>query len=202
MSSLPKQRFSEAEYLAFERTSQEKHELIDGEIVSMSGASEPHNRIVTNVSVSLYNQIGERACSVYTSDMRIRVSHRQYTYPDITVVCSESILADDDYQDILLNPTVIIEVLSPSTERYDRGDKFTLYRTLPSLQEYVLIAQHRLQIERYVRQLDNLWLLADTQHADGFMNLTSINCILSAKDVYRRIQFENTLSDSETTDTQ
>jgi Uma2 family endonuclease len=200
MSSLPKQRWTEAEYLAFERASKEKHELIDGEIVSMTGASEPHNRIVTNVSVSLYNQIGDRPCSVYTSDMRVRISRRQYTYPDITVVCGASVLAEDDYQDVLLNPTVIIEVLSPSTQGYDRGDKFTLYRTLPSLQEYVLISQHRIQIERYTRQPDNLWLFADTQQADGFLNLTSIACTLSAKDVYRRIQFENDLSDFGATD--
>jgi len=200
MSSLPKHRWTEAEYLAFERASKEKHEFIDGEIVSMSGASEPHNRIVTNVSVSLYNQIGERPCSVYTSDMRVRISRRQYTYPDVTIVCGVSVLAEDDDQDVMLNPTVIIEVLTPSTQGYDRGDKFTLYRTLPSLQEYVLISQNRIQIERYTRQPDNLWLFADTQQIDGFLSLTSIGCILSAKDVYRRIQFENDLSDSGTTD--
>lgn len=201
MSSLPKQRFTEAEYLAFERASSEKHELIDGEIVAMTGASERHNRIVTNVSASFYNQIGERSCSVYSSDMRVRVSSRQYTYPDIVVVCGETVLADDDYIDVLLNPTVIIEVLSPSTELYDRGRKFTLYRKLPSLQEYILISQDHIQIERYVRQPDNLWLLADTERADGKMILTSIDCILSAKDVYRRVQFESILPDSETLDT-
>lgn len=200
MSSLPKQRFTEAEYLTFERASSEKHELIDGEIVAMTGASERHNRIVTNVSASFYNQIGERSCSVYSSDMRVRVSSRQYTYPDIVVVCGDSVLADDDYVDVLLNPTIIIEVLSPSTELYDRGRKFTLYRKLPSLQEYILISQDHIQIERYVRQPDNLWLLADTERADGKMLLTSIDCILSAKDVYRRIPFETTLSDSETQD--
>ncbi len=201
MSSLPKQRWTEAEYLAFERASKEKHELIDGEIISMTGASEPHNRIVTNVSASLYNQIGERNCSVYTSDLRVRISCRQYTYPDITIVCGANILAEDDYQDVLLNPTVIIEVLSPSTQGYDRGDKFTLYPTLPSLQEYVLISQHRIQIERFTRQPDNLWLYADTQQADGFLSLTSIACTLWAKDVYRRLQFENDLSDLGSTDT-
>lgn len=108
MSSLPKQRFTEEEYLAFERASSEKHELIDGEIVAMTGAIERHNRIVTNVSASFYNQIGERSYSVYSSDMRVRLSSRQYTYPDIVVVCGETVLADDDYIDVLLNPTIII----------------------------------------------------------------------------------------------
>jgi Uma2 family endonuclease len=201
MSSLPKQRYTEEEYLAFERASTEKHELIDGEIVAMPGASERHNRIVTNVSASFYNQIGERNCSVYSSDMRVRVSPRQYTYPDIVVVCGKSVLANDDYIDILLNPTVIIEILSPSTELYDRSSKFKLYRKLPSLQEYILIAQDHIQIERYVRQPDNLWLLAETEKADGNLTLSSIDCVLTVKDVYRRIQFETNLSDAEPLDT-
>ncbi|MCA0455988.1 MAG: Uma2 family endonuclease [Chloroflexi bacterium] len=195
MSSLPKQRFTEEEYLAFERASSEKHELIDGEIVAMTGASERHNLIMASTLGSLLGQSRKKPCKVYPSDMRVRISRRQYAYPDITVVCGASVLADDDYHDTLLNPTLIIEVLSPSTEGYDRGDKFTLYRTIPSLQEYVLIAQNRIQIERFVRQPDGQWLLADIKSLDSSLELNSIGCTLLAGDVYEQVSFENVVDD-------
>ncbi len=195
MSSLPKQRYTEEEYLAFERASTEKHELIDGEIVAMTGASEHHNLITTSTLSSLFVQLHKKTCKVYPSDMRVRVSRRQYTYPDITVLCGASVLADDDYHDTLLNPTIIIEVLSPSTEAYDRGSKFTLYRNLPSLQEYILISQDHIQIERYVRQPDQQWLLSEIKILDGVMELTNIGCTLSAADVYEQITFDNVIDD-------
>lgn len=183
MSSLPKQRYTEAEYLAFERASSEKHELIYGEIVATTRASERHNLIMASTLGSLLTQLRKKPCKVYPSVMRVRVSHRQYTYPYITVVWDVSVLADDDYQDTLLNPTVIIEILSPSTEAYDRGYEFTLYRTLQSLQEYILIAQNRAQIERYIRQPDQQWLLSEVKTLDGIIELTTIGCSLSAADV-------------------
>lgn len=195
MSSLPKQRWTEAEYLAFERASEEKHELIDGEIVSMSGASENHNLIAASTLSSLFTQIRKGSCKIYPSDMRVRVGkRRQYTYPDMTIVCGKPVFADDQ-KDTLLNPTVIIEVLSPSTEAYDRGDKFMLYRTLESLQEYILISQNRIHIERYVRQPDNHWLLSEIQQLDSSIELTSVGCTLVAADIYEQLNFDNVSND-------
>ncbi len=195
MSSLPKHRWTEAEYLAFERESEEKHELIDGEIVLMSGASENHNLITTSTLSSLFSQLRKKPCKVYPSDMRVRVGKtRQYTYPDMSIVCDKPLFADD-HKDMLLNPTVIIEVLSSSTERYDRGDKFMLYRTLAPLQEYVLISQNRVQIERYIRQPDSMWLFSEIQHIDDRIELTAIGCTLAAADVYEQITFENLTDD-------
>ncbi len=195
MSSLTKHRWTEAEYLAFERASQEKHELIDGEIVAMSGASENHNLIATNTLSSLFTQLRKGSCKIYPSDMRVRVGkYRQYTYPDMSIVCGKPIFADDQ-KDTLLNPTALIEVLYPSSEGYDRGDKFALYRTLTTLQEYILISQNRVRIERYVRQPDNQWLLSEIQQPDDRMELTSVGCTLAASDVYEQINFESAISD-------
>ncbi|MEZ4670685.1 MAG: Uma2 family endonuclease [Anaerolineae bacterium] len=196
--ALPKPRWTEVEYLAFERSSEERHEFIDGEVVAMSGASERHNRIVMNTSNSLYNQIGDRPCSVYATDMRVQVrvgARRQYTYPDVVVVCGAVELAGDDFQDTLLNPTVIIEVLSPSTEAYDRGKKFTRYQTLESLQEYILIAQDSIQIDRYLRQPDKQWLLLSTQSGEGEIELPSIGCTVRAPEVYRNVKFDEAASE-------
>ncbi len=195
MSSLPKHRWTEAEYLAFERASEEKHELIDGEIVSMSGASESHNLIATSTLSSLFSQLRKGTCKIYPGDMRVRIGkRRQYTYPDMSIVCDKPVFADEQ-KDTLLNPTVIIEVLSPSTQAYDRGDKFMLYRTLASLQEYILISQNRIHIGRYVCQPDNQWLLSEIQQLDGRIELTSVGCTLVTADVYEQLNFENVSND-------
>jgi len=196
MSFLPKHRWTEAEYLAFELASQEKHEFIDGEIVAMSGASEDHNLIATSTLSSLFMQLRKGSCKVYPSDMRVRVGKsRQYTYPDVSIVCGKPLFASDQ-KDTLLNPIVIIEVLSSSTEAYDRGDKFMLYRTLKSLQEYILISQSRIQIEHYIRQPNNQWLLSEIKQLDDSIQLTSVGCKLLASDVYEQIEF-NDVGDDE-----
>jgi Uma2 family endonuclease len=125
--------------------------------------------------------------------MRVQVrvgTRRQYTYPDVVAVCGAVELTTDDLQDTLLNPTVIIEVLSPSTEAYDRGKKFTRYQTLESLQEYVLISQDSSQIDRYLRQPDNKWLLTVMQSSEGQIELTSIGCALKTADVCRNVKFD------------
>src|SRR5689334_5798251 len=141
MVAVQKQKWTVEEYLAMERASEEKHEFLDGEIYLMSGASRNHNRVTANTIITLGNQLYERPCSVYPSDIRVKISDfGQYTYPNVSVVCDPEHIEDSD-QDTLLNPVVIIEVLSPSTESYDRGKKFQHYRTLDSLQEYILIAQ-------------------------------------------------------------
>ncbi len=161
MSAIEKQTWTVEQYLEMERASEEKHEFLDGEIYLMSGASGNHNLVMGNTYASLHAQLRKRPCLVYPSDQRVRVNDTGlYTYPDISIVCDPP-LWTDDRRDTLLNPTVIVEILSPSTESYDRGKKFQHYRALESLREYVLIAQDSPRIERYIRQADNQWLLAD-----------------------------------------
>lgn len=151
-----KRHWTAEEYLAFERESEEKHEFVDGQVSLTAGASHNHNLIVSNLIYALGIQIRPTPYEIYASLMRLRVQ-KNYVYPDVLVVAHKPLL-EDQYQDTLLNPTVIIEVLSPSTEQYDRGKKFHNYRTLDSLQEYLLISQNTQRIEHYLRQQNNAWL--------------------------------------------
>ena len=185
MSLQPKSVYTPQEYLAIERNSQQKNEYFNGEIFAMGGASERHNLIVGNVFATLHTQLRGKPCKVYSSDMRVKVSRTGlYTYPDIVALCDEAQF-DDEQQDTLVNPTVIIEVLSKSTEGYDRGEKFTQYRKIDSLIEYVLIAQDKQRIEPFRRQPDNQWLiLPEISEPQEKLNLLSIQCTLLVADVY------------------
>lgn len=189
MSTALKTGWTPEAYLAFERTSEEKHEYINGEVYLMAGATANHNILVGSTIATLYAQTRHRPCTVYPSDMRVKVNATMYSYPDVTVVC-EPPRFEDDHKDTLLNPTLIVEVLSPSTEGYDRGKKFAQYRELESLREYVLIAQDSHHIERYLRQPDGQWLLADANGAEAALELASIGCVLSLADVYEKVTFE------------
>ncbi|MEO0563285.1 MAG: Uma2 family endonuclease [Chloroflexota bacterium] len=191
MSAMPKdQHMNEAEYLAFERDSEFKHEFIDGQIYAMLGASPNHNLIVVSTIASLYSQLRGKGCKTYPSDLKVRTpSTRSYVYPDITVVCGDPQF-DDDQGDVLLNPTVVIEVLSPNTEAYDRGKKFERYREIASLQEYILGAQDQPHIERFLRQENGVWHFSDTHGLDGKMALSSIGCQLELQAVYEQVTFE------------
>jgi len=191
MSALPNfdQPMTEADYLAFERQSEVKHQFIDGEIYAMSGASEHHNLVVGNIIASVRPQIRGKKCKIYPSDMKVRTpATGSYTYPDVTVVCGESQF-DDKQKDVLLNPTLIIEVLSPSTEGFDRGLKFQRYREIDSLQEYILIAQDSPHIERFLRQENGQWLLSEVDGLDASLELTSIGCTLKLAEVYEQVSF-------------
>ena len=192
MAALPQQqpgKMTEAEYLEFERASELKHEYFDGEIFAMTGASEAHNLICMSAAFLLYGQLRGRPCKVYQSDMRVKVeATRLYTYPDIVVMCGEAQFADGEF-DTLLNPVVIIEVLSPSTERYDRGKKFQHYREIASLREYVLISQESPHIERYLRQDGGGWLLSDAKGLEAAIELSSIGCRLALAEVYEQVTF-------------
>jgi Uma2 family endonuclease len=189
MSALPKNFITPEDYLKFERESEIKHEYLDGEIFAMSGASERHNIIVLNTGASLHAQLRKRPCRVYANDLRVRVPNTSfYTYPDLSVVCGEREL-EDDVLDTLLNPTLIIEVLSPSTESYNRGKKFQLYRKLESLQAYILIAQDSVHIEHFARQGES-WVLTDFSGRDAVVTLPSIDCTLALEDVYENVTFE------------
>jgi Uma2 family endonuclease len=189
MASLPKLRYTPEEYLAMEREAEFKSEYLDGEIIAMSGASERHNLIVANLIIELGTQLKGRACKLYTSDMRVDVRERGlYAYPDVIVVCGDARFRSGK-MDNLLNPTLIIEVLSKSTEYYDRGQKFIKYRRIESLQEYLLVAQDEPRIEQYLRQPSNEWLLSEFNGLETTIQLPSINCHLNLADVYDKVSF-------------
>jgi Uma2 family endonuclease len=173
--------------LAIERESAYKSEYFNGETFAMSGGTKQHNLITVNVSSSLHAQLRKRPCAVYSSDQRVKVSATGlYTYPDISVVCGEAKF-DDAQQDTLLNPTVIIEVLSKSTDGYDRNEKFAHYRKLESLAEYALIAQKRRHVEHYTKRPDGDWLLSETDNLEQTIFLPSIGCALSLLDAYEKV---------------
>ena len=180
---------SPAEFLAFERAADERHEYHNGEIVAMSGAKRNHNKVSTNISGLLWQHLKGKDCENYSNDMRVWVpKSRLYTYPDIVVVCGEPEFIDDEF-DTLINPVLIIEILSDSTESYDRGEKFQSYRSIPTLKEYILVAQYRPQIEKYVKHGDGFWMLSEASGLDGSITLESIDCPLSLADVYDKVNF-------------
>ena len=180
--------FTPEEYLARERKALTKSEYRDGRIYAMPGASREHNLITVNVTGEFYIQLRTRSCEVYPSDMRVKVSAAGlYTYPDVIVVCDEPRF-DDSHFDTLLNPTVLIEVLSPSTAAYDRGEKFRRYQYLDSLCEYVLISQDSVCVEHYLRQEQD-WDLTEFRSLDDVFQLTSIGCELSLRAIYAKVQF-------------
>jgi Uma2 family endonuclease len=155
----------------------------------MSGASREHNLVVFNMNRTLGNQLIERPCEAYSSDMLVRVPSGNHYYPDISVICGDPII-DNKKIDTLLNPTLIIEVLSSSKEKFDRGEKFFDYRTLESLQEYVLASQYKPHIERFTRQPDGNWLFSEVTSLNSTMQLASIDCLLALADVYAKVSFD------------
>jgi Uma2 family endonuclease len=181
-------RFTPEQYLALERKANFKSEYYNGFIWAMAGASDEHNTIALNFAGEIRSQLKGRPCRAYMSDMRLRVTPSGlYTYPDVMAVCGERKFLDDK-TDTLLNPTMIAEVLSPTTEAYDRGEKFAKYRQLPSLQEYVLIAQDKVLVERYTRQGDQ-WLLKDFRSLDESLRLDSIDCEIALREIYAKVKF-------------
>jgi len=189
MSSLPKHYYTPEEYLERERLADYRSEYFAGEIFAMAGASRTHNLIVGNVSASLTTQLRERPCEVYANDMRVQADQaRQYSYPDVVVVCGEAQFRDGR-EDTLSNPVVIVEVLSPSTEANDRGEKFMRYRQTPSLTDYVLLSQYARRIEHFVKQPDGSWRMTEANGEDSLL-LASTACVLSLADVYNKITLE------------
>ncbi len=187
-SAATKIRFTPQEYLALERNSETRNEYYNGEIFAMAGASREHNLIVANLLRDIGIQLEDRPCESYPSDMRVSIEATGlYTYPDVTVVCGEPRFQDREV-DTLLNPTVIIEVLSPTTEAYDRGDKFRHYRRIDSLREFVLISQDRIMVERYTRR-GNDWVLSDLTDPDQVLKLESIGCRIPLGRIYAKITF-------------
>jgi len=178
---------SPEEYLERERRATYRSEYIDGEMFAMAGASRQHNRIVTNLVTGLDTQLKSRPCNVYSNDMRIHVPSTGYfTYPDVVVTCGKEEFTDA-HNDILVNPLLIIEVLSDSTASYDRGKKFEHYQELESFVEYVLIHQHTPRTEQFFRQTATEWLYTDTRGEESIVTLRSLNCSLPIREIYHKV---------------
>jgi Uma2 family endonuclease len=189
MSSQPKSFLTAEEYLERERRAEYKSEYFRGEVFAMAGASERHNWIVTNLMRQLSVQLLERSCRVYAGDLRLRVSPTGlYTYPDVLVICGGVQFADDQ-KDTVLNPVVLIEVLSDSTSDYDRGGKFQQYRTLPSLQEYLTVAQNEPHVEQWSRKYEDTGLFVEYNNLSQSIPLAPINCILPMAEIYRGVEW-------------
>ena len=187
MSTQLKTYLTPQEYLVVEREADIKSEYFNGEMYAMSGASRKHNLIVTNIVAELLQQMKGRACEVYPNDMRVKVSATGlYTYPDAIVVCGEPRF-EDAHVDTLLNPTLIVEVLSTSTAAYDRGQKFGHYRGIESLTEYVFVAQDECKVEHYAKQSDRQWLQTVVQSLEAEVKLDSIQGVLQIREIYDRV---------------
>lgn len=179
---------TEAMYLEHERNSIDKHEYYAGEMRRVARANEKHNLIAVSLAASLHSQLRGRPCRVYPSDMRVKVMQTGLnTYPDLAIVCGTSQFTEDKH-DTLINPTVIIEILSPSTERYDRGMKFQHYRGIATLQEYILVAQDKHHIERFARQdHSNEWLFSEAVGLETSLFISSVQVTLALSDVYEQV---------------
>ncbi len=187
MSSLAKPRYTPHQYLTMERAAEFKSEYVNGEIVAMAGASREHILIVTNLVRELSSHLRTGSCETYSNDMRTRVHPTRYTYPDVVVACDAEF--EDASLDVLLNPLVIIEVLSPTTEVDDRGWKFAHYRRSPTLTDYVMISQDRPSVEHYSRHGQDLWTLREYDALTDVLPLPSLSCELRLADIYERVVF-------------
>jgi Uma2 family endonuclease len=189
MSAQAKKLLSPEEYLALERKSPIKHEYHRGEMYAMSGASREHNLITMNVAASIHGQLAGKTCEAYMGDMRVRIpSAGIYVYPDLVVTCEQPRFEDAEV-DTLLNPQVVIEVTSESTESYDRSKKFGYYRQIESLREYILISQNYAHIDKFYPGEDGVWRLTDASGLDAVMELPTIGCRLKLADAYAKIKF-------------
>ena len=188
MSTLQSTYITPEEYLARERKAETKSEYFRGEMFAMAGASRRHGLIITNLVRELSQRLRKRECNVYSTDLRVAVSLvGLYTYPDVVIVCGKESFADDQL-DTLLNPTIIIEVLSDSTRDYDRGQKFESYRTLPSLKEYLTVAQDKVHVEQWTRQQDQRWLLTEYGDPSAMLSVESIAVELRLSDIYEKVE--------------
>ena len=186
MSSLPSYYLSPEEYLAIERRAEYKSEYVDGVMYAMAGGSERHNLIAGNLITELNIQLRAAPCRVYPSDLKVRVPNsKRFFYPDVSVVCGETQFADDE-RDVVLNPILVVEVLSESTAAFDRGKKFQSYQQIESLQEYMLVSQDEFVVEHYLRQEDGHWLYTKVSGLDDAITLPNMKCQLSLKDIYNK----------------
>jgi Uma2 family endonuclease len=189
MSAVPKKKYTEAEYLAIEREAEYKSEFYNGEIFAMAGATYDHNRVKDNLASALNRQLTGGPCYALTSDMKVKVKATGlFAYPDIVVMCDPPEFLDET-KTVLLNPAVVVEVLSPSTEKYDRGTKFRHYQRVSSLREIVLVAQDEPVCERFVRQADGTWNLATATHLEEDLIFVTIPARVRLSEIYAGITF-------------
>ena len=187
MLSLPSYYVSPEEYLTIERNAEFKSEYVDGVIYAMAGGSERHNLIAANIIIALGVQLRDRPCRVYPSDLKVRVPNsNRFFYPDVSVICGETQFADEE-RDVILNPILVVEVLSESTEAFDRGKKFSSYQQIASLQEYLLVAQDEFVVEHYLRQEDG-WLYTKASGLDADLALPALNCHIALSDIYNKVE--------------
>lgn len=184
MASVPNYYLSPEEYLALERQAEFKSEYIDGVVYALAGGTPRHSLVAVNITTSLSVQLRGRSCRVYNSDLKVTTPNLQrYFYPDVSVVCGETGVVDDQ-EDVVLNPILIVEVSSESTTAFDRGKKFLSYQQIDSLQEYILVSQDEVLVEGYARQGNDTWLYTKVAGLEGVLTLSSVNCELALKDVY------------------
>lgn len=196
MAAIRKPLITIEEYFQLEESSEFRYEYYNGKVILKTGAESAHILVVGGVGATLHGQLRQRPCHVYLNMMRVSIKAANfYTYPDVVVVCGKSQF-DETIPDTLLNPTVLVEVLSPSSEEYDRGDKFQAYRTLDSLQEYLLISQNSVHVEHYVRQGDG-WLFTETTRLEDIITLPSIDCTLAVQDIYEKVDFDENLPETQ-----
>ncbi|MBF0259095.1 MAG: Uma2 family endonuclease [Desulfamplus sp.] len=186
-----KEGITPKEYLEFEKTSETRHEYFDGEIFAMVGATLNHNQISGNIFGELRNQLKQSPCRAFVNDLRVKVQEiDKYTYPDIVVACGDIELEKEIGMETLINPLVIIEVLSDSTEAYDRGIKFQHYRLISSLKEYILVSQHSCLVEKFVRSNGEKWLYSTYEEMDKTMIIEAVQCEIALSEVYRWVNFK------------
>lgn len=187
LPSAYRDKLSPEDYLREERSSSVKREYIRGQVFAFAGASPAHNQIVFNLAGILHTQLRHTSCRGYASDLKVQTpGHEMFAYPDLTVVCGEPQFRDEQ-KDVLLNPTLIVEVLSESTEARDRGEKFLQYIQIPSLRDYLLVSQSEPRLEHYERQPDGRWLLNVVHGLDGEVHLVSVGCTLRLAEVYEGV---------------
>ena len=188
MASIPVTKVTEEEYLRLDRAAEVRSEFLDGEMWAMSGASMRHSRLQGNLYAAVHSALEGGSCQAFGSDLRVRVSpRRMYAYPDVTVVCGKPKLADDR-QDILLNPAAIFEVLSPSTEAYDRGAKFRYYLAIDTLKDYVLLDQFTMRVEHYTRGADGTWTFRAYEQPEEKLKLDAIGASIALARIYAGVE--------------
>jgi len=190
MATQLRRRYTLEEYFTLELASEEKYEYFDGEVFCMSGVSPEHEQIIVNLITQIKAKMRGRSCHVYPSKLRVIVpSQPPYRYPDLTALCDKPRYVKIGGIDALTNPSFIVEVLSPSTEAYDRGDKFTHYKSIESFAEYLLIAQHRPHVTHFVKQSNNLWTHEEFNDISDAFRLVTLDCELRLRDVYTDVEF-------------
>lgn len=191
MAANPERRYTLEGYFELERASEERFEYWNGEVFCMSGASASHERILRNMIVHLTLKLGGRGCEAFTSNIRLKVpSAPPYRYADLSALCGEAEFEEIGGLDAITNPTLIVEVLSPSTEAYDRGDKFTHYKSIPTLREYLLVAQHRPHVTLLVKGNDGAWIHTEANDLNSMVQLASLDCDLPLSEIYGGISFD------------